>query len=299
MPPTIRLIPLILLMLLLCACSFLPQPEPVNEGQTAAQLHLQPEPESDAEHPLIAAWIPYFSVEALLAQEDAQACAEAVRSYLQRLKDFGINAVFVHICAFGESCCPSEYYPQMPSVHGHDGMQIFSDICKETGIALHAWINPLRLQTAEYMDAQNGDALLCRWYRDQTSKAEKLSLWNKRCYLNPAAESTAAFLGGFLTELITRYHPDGIHVDDYFYPTTEPAFDAEAFSASGSENLAAWRTGNITALMQTLYQAVKSADPDTVFSVSPQGSLQYNADSLYADVSDWCRNGNCCDLIIP
>ena len=299
MPQTIRLIPLLLLTLLLSACSFLPQADPLNEGQTAAQLHLQPEPDSDAEQPLIAAWIPYFSVEALLAQEDEQTCVESVRNYLVRLKDFGINAVFVHICAFGESCCPSAYYPPMPGVHGHDGMQIFSEICSETGIAIHAWMNPLRLQTADYMDAQTGDALLCAWYRDSAMRAQRLSQWEKRFYLNPAAESTAEFLSGFLTELITRYHPAGIHVDDYFYPTTEPAFDAEVFAASGADDLAAWRTGNITLLMQRLYQAVKAADPDTVFSVSPQGNLQYNAENLYADVSGWCKSGDCCDLIIP
>jgi uncharacterized lipoprotein YddW (UPF0748 family) len=178
-------------------------------------------------------------------------------------------------------------------------MQIFSEICSETGIAMHAWMNPLRLQTADYMDAQTGDALLCAWYRDSAMKAQRLSQWEKRFYLNPAAESTAEFLSGFLTELITRYHPAGIHVDDYFYPTTEPAFDAEVFAASGADDLAAWRTGNITMLMQRLYQVVKAADPNAVFSVSPQGNLQYNAENLYADVSGWCKSGDSCDLIIP
>ena len=281
-----------------CACSTVPGPYralplPENE-QTAEQLHLT---EQAAQQPFAGAWVPYFVCEELFADPDEAVCRDAVRQVLQSLKNCGIRSVFVHVCAFGEAGYPSAYYPQNPALGGHDMMQIFTDICKETGMELHAWINPLRLQTESKMRAQTGDALLCQQFHDDAGSA--FAYWDGRYYLNPVAESTGSFLTGVITELIERYHPAGIHIDDYFYPTESPAFDAAAFAASGETDLAEWRRSKITALVRQMYRAVHSADDKAVFSVSPQGDLQKNRDSLYADIPLWMRDGACADLIIP
>lgn len=284
--------------LLFTACYHDPEPPqakqiPIQE-QTFAQLHLPDAAAEDA--PVIAAWIPYFTVDALLTASDPQA---SVTAYLTELRDLGVNTVFVHVCAFGESAYPSAYYPILPAAAKQNVMALFQPICKKLGIAFHAWINPLRLQTETYMEAQSGDSQLNKWYRDSQKRAVHLSKWDGRYYLNPAADSTCDFLTGAITELISQYHPDGIHIDDYFYPTTASAFDAEDFTVSGASDLAAWRRGNITELMHQMNDAVHSADPDAVFSVSPQGNLRENRESLYADVPEWLGEHTCCDWIIP
>lgn len=295
-----RLLPLFLtLCMLLFACT-VPQKVPAANqppagGQTYRQLHL-PDVQSE---PMIAAWIPYFTIESLLSAPDDEICGETVTKYLCALHDRGINTVFVHVTPFGESSYPSVYYPAQPAANGHDAMQIFTDACRSLGISLHAWINPLRLQTDADMQKQKGDATLPTWYRDDSLRKNALSEWDGRWYLNPAAESTHKLLTGAITELIAAYHPDGIHIDDYFYPTTDPAFDAADFAASDANDLAAWRREQITALMKTMYEAVHSADENAVFSVSPQGNFKENYDSLYADAALWAKDGTCCDLIIP
>lgn len=289
------------IMLLLTACVPLPQRQQSDAAmppsvQTYGQLQLD---ETQPVGSITAAWMPYFITETLFDAADEQACRDAVRTYLKRLQDCGVNTVFVHVCAFGESGYPSAYYPPMPEANGHDEMQILTDICAELGLSLHAWINPLRLQTEEYMNEQTGDAMLCTWYRDEAVRAGSLSLWDGRYYLNPAAESTRIFLSDVITELMTRYHPAGVHIDDYFYPTTETAWDADAFAASGASDLATWRRENITELVQEMYKAVHEADENAVFSISPQGNLSKNHDELYADIPAWMTAGNCCDLIVP
>ncbi|MBR4201466.1 MAG: family 10 glycosylhydrolase, partial [Oscillospiraceae bacterium] len=264
-------------------------------GQTPQQLHL-PAPDQDT---LIAAWIPYFTVESLLASPDEEACRNAVSGYIRQLRDIGINTVFLHVCAFGESYYPSEWYPMLPAANGHDAMRIFSEVCQENGVALHAWINPLRLQTDAYMESQCGDSELCRWYGDEAQRAKAMAKWDGRWYLDPAAPTTGDFLSGVVKELIETYRPAGIHIDDYFYPTAQTAWDAEDFAASGAENLAEWRRENINALMRTLYQAVHQADESAVFSVSPQGNIEENYERLFADTAAWAKAGDCCDLMIP
>ena len=283
--------------LLLTGCYHDPEPPqnaPVQmQQQTLEQLHLSP-PEPDSH--VIAAWIPYFTVDALLTASDPKA---AVTAYLTGLRDLGVNTVFVHVCAFGESGYPSAYYPLLPTAAKQNVMELFQPVCRELGISFHAWINPLRLQTEAYMDAQSGDSALRAWYQDPEARAAHLSKWDGRYYLNPAADSTCEFLTGAITELISQYHPDGVHIDDYFYPTGETAFDAQDFAVSGASDLSEWRRGNITELMHQMNSAVHSADPDAVFSVSPQGNLRENREALYADVPAWLTENPCCDWIIP
>ncbi len=289
---------LMLSALLLTACIPLSMRQlsdaPLSEGQTLAQLHLEGRSET-----LCAAWIPYFTCDALFASDDEEVCRNAVRVYLKKLREFGINTVFVHVCAFGESTYPSAYYPNAPGAHGHDELRIFTEICAEEQIALHAWINPLRLQTEEYMNAQQSDALICGWYRDLNTKRLNLSRWDGRWYLNPASSAAGDFLAGVIGEIIAQYHPAGIHIDDYFYPTVETAWDMNDFAASGATDLAEWRRENITALVRRMYAAVHTADAETVFSISPQGNLSLNRDELYADIEKWCKEPGCCDLIVP
>ena len=289
-----------------CGCCTLPGafrelPLPANV-QTAEQLHLEAEPlhpDSAPVQPLAGTWIPYFTCAELCSGRDEAACRDAVRAYLRDLKECGIRTVFVQVCAFGEAAYPSAYYPQDPAAGGNDVMQIFTDICAELDLELHAWLNPLRLQTAGTVQAQTGDVQLCTHFRSEETRARDFVLWDGRYYLHPASAYTGEFLSGVIAELIGRYHPAGIHIDDYFYPTDSPAFDEAAFRASGAADLAAWRREKITALVRKMYKAVHEADADAVFSISPQGDLQKNYSSLYADAAGWLRDGRCADLIIP
>ena len=288
---------ILLALLLLTACipfaSERAEP-PLTQGQTLMQLHLMPDGGRIA-----GAWIPYFTVTRLLGSDDETVCREAVRSYLTDLQALGINTVFLHVTAFGESIYPSAYYPDAPETHGHDGLKIFKEICQEMGISLHAWINPLRLQTEEYMQEHTDGSLLTRWYTDTALRAKYLSQWDGRWYLNPASDQTAEFLAGVCAEMIAHYRPDGIHIDDYFYPTAETAWDSADFAASGGNDLAAWRTENISRIVRRMHGAVHEADSSVIFSVSPQGNFQANADSMFADVKAWLSEPGYADLIIP
>ena len=46
-------------------------------------------------------------------------------------------------------------------------------------------------------------------------------------------------------EIVDNYDVDGIHMDDYFYPAKDAAFDRAEFLASGFDDLGDFRRGNI------------------------------------------------------
>ena len=75
-------------------------------------------------------------------------------------------------------------------------------------------------------------------------------------YLDPASIKVQQYLADSIRELCTNYAIDGIHFDDYFYPTTAPDFDADSYAASGSTiSLADWRRQNVNDLMRACYTA--------------------------------------------
>ena len=290
-----KLAAIILVLILLTACS-IRQTEPVlPRGQTLAQLHLAQN--GAGEH--LCAWIPYFTVTDLCQSGDEEICRAAVSDYLEKASTYGITDIFLHVCAFGESFYPSDYYPPVPEANGLDLMRIFSDICPRFGMALHAWINPLRLQTPDRLDHLTGDQRLAAWYRAPQTKAGNLSLWAGRYYLNPGQPAVRDFLAGVVRELVERYQPAGVHIDDYFYPTLDERFDAAIFQQSGAQSLHEWRVENISQTVQGMYRAAHETVDDTAFSISPQGKPEVNREELCADVLRWLREPGFCDVLMP
>ena len=96
---------------------------------------------------------------------------------------------------------------------------------------------------------------------------------------------------------------DGIHFDDYFYPSQDESLDAEAYSlhvetVSEPLDLQEWRKANISAMVAEVYQRVKAARPETQFGISPQGNIE-NDLGMGADVKAWCAMPGYLDYICP
>lgn len=262
--------------------------------QTYAQLHLPA-----VQEPVVATWLPYFLYPELFGSGTEEQARAAVREILSPAAAMGINTVFAHALAFGEAYYRSDYYPLAEGIGAVDYLQILSEECDALGLSLHAWLNPLRLQTPAVMDAWSRQGILTEWYGDPSRRAAYMVQVGERYYLNPACREVHMLLCNAARELLTTYAIDGIHIDDYFYPTTEASFDAAAFAASGATDLATWRRGNINHLLKELYTAVHSVRQDAVFSVSPGGNLQADLQSQYADCALWCSSQGYCDWLIP
>ena len=131
---------------------------------------------------------------------------------------------------------------------------------------------------AEYQDKQN--SLL-------NAHPEWVCTVNEGAYLNPAIPEAADYVVQGVAELVQNYAVDGIHFDDYFYPTTDPSIDAAQFAASGEADLTAWRRANVTRLVKAAHDAVKAADPTLRFGVSPQGNPDNDRNEQYTDLSVW------------
>ncbi len=262
--------------------------------QKPTHLHLP-----QREEPVIATWLPYFLYPELFGGKTEAEAHKSARELLQSARSIGINTVFAHACAFGEAYYDSECYPKAAETGTLDYLQILTDECAALGLSLHAWINPLRLQTPDVMASWQTGTAIADCYHDVAKRAVNMVQVDSRYYLQPASDAVRHLLCDVAEELLTDYAIDGVHIDDYFYPTTATDFDAAFFTHSGATDLAVWRRGNINLLLQAMYQTVHSVRAEAVFSVSPCGNLQSNLQTQYADCALWCEKSGYCDWLIP
>lgn len=288
---------------------------PVDPAQSAAAESAQtasadaaPAAQAAAETeetPLVGVWIPYMSLST--EEKTETAFKENYDAKLESAKAAGANAVFVHVRPFADSLYPSEYEPWSHILTGtqgedpgYDPLQYMVDRAHECGMQFHAWINPLRIST----DATPG-ALAENSFYMQNREANPFYFleYDGGIYYNPASAVVRERIANGAAEIAALYDVDGIHFDDYFYPTDDESIDANQYAAYVEETeeplpLHEWRTANINALIAAVYHRIKQTAPDVVFGISPQGNLDNN-EKINADVLTWCAQSGYIDYICP
>ena len=170
------------------------------------------------------------------------------------------------------------------------------------GLSFHAWINPMRCETEENMEKISDSYDLKQWYSDSEKYDEYLVKVDSdnHYWLNPGVEAVRKLIADGAAEIVKNYDVDGIHIDDYFYPTTDTYFDAGIYVENGvKESLSEWRKNNVTKMVKSIYSSVKEQNPDVLFGVSPQGNMENNYEFMYADVKKWCSEEGYLDYIVP
>lgn len=253
---------------------------PVSESSTASA---PPIPSGEWR----AVWVSYLE---LLEMDFSSETAFRVDVALlmDNCASLGLNTVLVQVRPFGDALYPSRLYPWshlctgvQGKDPGFDPLDILLAEAHKRGLSLEGWVNPYRLRSTAALPPNLADTnLIC------THPEWVCSVGDGR-YLNPALPEAADYVAQGIAELVQNYPLDGIHLDDYFYPSTDPGLDAVQFAASGAEDLAAWRRQNVTRLVKTLHDVVKAADPTLRFGISPQGNPDNDRNVQYSDISNW------------
>lgn len=243
-------------------------------------------------------WISYLEISALLRGKSESEFRQAAAAIYDNCASLGINTVFVHARAFGDAFYFSDLFPFTKHISGtvgvrtaYDPYPILIDEAHKRGISFHAWINPLRLCGTDDLKAASADLPIKRWYGDAAFNGKYLVNVSGTWYLNPAYPEAVRLVGDGVREIVSRYDVDGVHIDDYFYPTTDASFDSAAYAASDASSLSAFRVGNCNTLVREIYNAVHECSGSAVFGASTQGSMSNNLNQLYADAEAWCKGG--------
>lgn len=215
---------------------------------------------------------------------------------LDNIRNLGATVVLAQVRPFGDALYPSSYYPfshlctgQQGRDPGYDPLALLVQAAQDRGLALEAWVNPYRIQAGL-------TPALCG-----ASPAKLHPDWVKYtdtgAYLDPANTAVRQYIADAVGELCANYDVDGIHFDDYFYPTTDPAFDAADYAASGTAlTQDDWRRENVNALVELCHATARRYG--VRFGVAPVGDPEQNYALQYSDAARWLRQGTV-DYLMP
>ena len=274
----------------------------LGRGQTASASSVPPTDEAEPNAALPtgewrAVWVSYLEWAGMDFSSE-----EAFRAGAAELMDnclsIGLNTVIAQVRPFGDALYRSNLFPwshlctgEQGQDPGFDPLDVLITEAHSRGLSLEAWVNPYRLRSSAKMPPALAENNLANVH------PEWVCAVGEGLYLNPAIPEAADYVVQGVAELVQNYAVDGIHFDDYFYPTTDPAFDAADYAASGSTlTQDDWRRENVNALMELCHAAARRYG--VRFGAAPAGDPEQNYTLQYSDAARWLRQGTV-DYLMP
>lgn len=245
------------------------------------------------------------------------------QEYIQLLDEveaMGINAVFVQVRPSADSLYPSKLVPWSTFLTGtagkdpgYDPLAFMIEETHRRGMQFHAWFNPYRASTGS--DASKLPA-------NHVANAHKdwIVTFGGKMYINPGIPAARSHIIEAIMEVVNGYDIDGVHLDDYFYPTGETAkskFNDDAtfklYNPNKISDKGDWRRSNINSFVQELGEAIDQVKPNVAYGISPFGVWRNKSsdltgsdtkasitayDSTYADVRAWIKQ-EWIDYVVP
>lgn len=260
-------------------------------------------------------WVSFYELSDIKTFEIFKARFDGIIADAERL---GFNAIFMHVRSHGDAFYRSAIFPMTARIGftdsngdpiqgvdpGYDPLEYAVSAAHAAGLQLHAWINPYRVWTlsGDITDlAKNNPARVIVEDGDSDND-EAVIIREGSIFYNPASELARGIIISGITEVIRNYAVDGVHFDDYFYPTTSASFDKSSYDAyldaGGRLSLDDWRRDNVNKLVEGAYSAVKAVR-DIPFGISPAGNIERVVNEEYADVRLWGSSAGYVDYLCP
>lgn len=225
---------------------------------------------------------------------------------LDQLKAIGINTVIVQVRPKADALYLSSINPWSDVLTGvqgkdpgYDPLAFMVEAAHARGMAIEAWLNPYRVTTSgtdlTALSSNHPARLNPSW----------VFSYNNALYYNPEVEGVKQHIVDTVTEIATNYNIDGIHFDDYFYPSSYPLPSGEDKDGA----VANARRSHINDMVSRVHTAIKAVNQkyqkNIIFGISPAGIWKNNTTdatgsatngnqsyySVYADTRTWIQNG--------
>ena len=262
------------------------------------------------EEEIRAIWLSYLDLKPMLLTKGDQSVGEKeftrkIGEAFDNIKALGLNTVIAQVRPFGDALYESELFPWSYLAAGKEGkapdfdpLEVMTEQAKKRDLRIEAWINPYRVRNSAYNQELSKQNPV-----HQMLKTGDAIRYNGAITYNPASKKAQKLIVDGVKEIVENYDVDGIHFDDYFYPTTDAMFDADSYQqykkSGGTKSLADWRRKNVDDLVRAVYDTVKAEDKNLLFGISPQGNLDNNYNKQFIDVKEWLSEDGYIDYICP
>lgn len=213
-----------------------------------------------------AVWVSFYEYEGAGLKNKPESTFRAnADKMFKNIRDNGCNTVYFHVRAFDDAIWPSdnfEFSTYMGDTEpAYDPLTILVETAHKYKLSFHAWMNPYRITQQKIYD--------------------------------PAKDSTNSRILLAVREVIDNYAVDGIHFDDYFYPSKGHKQYSKYSSLSMKK-----KKSNVNKMVQAVYNTVKQKSQSLQFGISPAGNVE-NCEAIGADIRTWLSTPGYVDYIVP
>jgi uncharacterized lipoprotein YddW (UPF0748 family) len=195
---------------------------------------------------------------------------------LDRLQLCGINTLFFQIRCEADAFYQSDIEPWSFYLTGKQGQApepfwdpiVFAkQEAHKRGMELHLWLNPYRV-IRSISSTYPKDSLHLSVRHPEWMMPVKNTL-----LLNPGLPEARSYFTQLIAQLANKYQPDGIHLDDYFYPYEGMGNeDAATFEKYGTgKTIHEWREDNIHQMVRDVGILLNTEFPTIKWGISPFG----------------------------
>lgn len=257
------------------------------------------------------AWVTAWD-HGFLSQSEANATVAAAKAA-------HINALFIQVRKTGDAYYNSQYEPRATNISDarYDPLAYIIDRAHAEGIEIHAWINVLRVRSANsvnpnpmHISNQHPDWLTC-----DASGSTKCP---DGAFLDPGVPEVQDYIVGIATDILSNYNVDGLHLDYIRYPGSRYGYNEQAVErfntrfartgtpAAGDTQWLSWRRSQVTNLVRRIYSEANAIRPDAKISAATvcwgdfNGSFE-RTDAYREALQDWAgwmRDG-IVDAVVP
>ena len=268
-----------------------------------------------------AVWFSYYDYEEYLDSADSNNASEFTsffRNVVSKCKTRGMNRIIVQVRPTGDAIYDSDIFPTSAYISGkqgrdisYDPLEIMVEEAHRQGLAIEAWINPYRVSFNTSYSQLSKDNPARKWHESSNASERRNVLsYNGQLYYNPSKPEVRQLIIDGVEEIVRNYDVDGIHMDDYFYPSFSSSnynktFDAQEYNASTEKqngmSIKNYRRKQVNKLVKGIKKAIDAIDPDVVFGISPAGNIDSlnSKYSYYVNIKKWTNSTKFVDYIAP
>ena len=252
---------------------------------------------------------------------DAIASSEDSAKTMRRLREIGLNTVYVESWKNGYTQFPSQVLfdtigvdrrpaliPADPSDAPERYKEPGRDLLQETLIQAHrngliyiAWFEYGFM--AAYKDTDNHLRKMYPHWMTTTSEGQLVSDQNPFVWMNPLRPECREFLLGIILEAVDKYDLDGVQLDDRIAWPVSMGYDSFTKEVYAREHNGAappkdphdpvwvrWRAQKVSEFAETFYTELKKRRPNLIVSISP-AVYPWSLDHYACDWPTWAENG--------
>lgn len=248
-----------------------------------------------------AIYISYIELQNYIKGKSVEDAKKNIDKMIHNIDDFHFNMIILQVRSFSDAIYESKYFPwcscvtKDPKVSpGFDILDYFIEKSHSKNIELHAWINPYRIRSNTDTSTLSKDS-----YAYQFLESGDAKVTDSGIFYNPASSKVQKLIVDGVIEILDNYKVDGIHFDDYFYPSVEidSSFYNDYLKTHKDISVSDYHLMNVNNLVEKVHEVTKKHN--VLFGIAPEGNIENNYAKNSADVYLWGSSDLYVDYLMP